>query len=505
MDERLARQLVRNQFRLMDLSKVIMQRSADALDQAIINAARLISTLPSAGDLMREQAWKAMQPRIAALFDQAAQGMGKETIAVLTDEISRQVEFAAGYITPIGKTPAIEWTTGKSTLNGKPLTGTAIVPQTGPGFALGASGGTPAYAQEMTTRSIGAVANVVEQFTVTVPPKIANVVKDIRIAGQTLERTFGAAVIDGGAAVTVGNSKTGLGKFLMTSVDRRVRQGFLMGQTTEELAQELFIDALRQGGQLGPTAMQLKRGATAVARTAVQDLASRVHEQVWDANSDRIKAYQFDASSDSRACPTCSALDGKTGTKEQIPRPPIHPQCRCQKLPLTATALELRKQGDIPNGTGVELVAVDEMPIKQRKGESQRDYIRRVKAQSPKGERWYSTPVNQNGKRFWRRSRDLDKPGGVLGWLADPKTTDSSLDQAFGGGDAGIIRRKWFRSQLAKGSSPQEVYKAMLDFNGMTNRSVKPERLARFKPVKELPGASKIQVGKADRHRPISR
>lgn len=508
MDERQARQFVRNQFRLLDLSKIISQRADGPLNEAIISAARLIATLPPAGDLFRERAWKEMKPRVQALFDKAAASLGREVVQVLTDEVKAQVDWAAAYVNG-GKIPPIEWTPGKNTLNGQPLTGTAIPSQPGPGFGLGSSTATPSFAQELTAQAIGATGpGATTAFTAKVPPSIVNVVKDVRIAGATLERTFGRSVVDG--AVTVGDSKTGLGKFFLDSVDRRVRQGFLMGQTTEEISQELFIDAIRRG-QLGPTAVKLKRGATAVARTAVQDLATQVHEKFWDANDELLSRngysikYEFDASSDSRTCPTCTALDGKIGPKDEIPRPPIHPQCRCAKLPVTRTEEILRARGDVPNGTGVELVAVDEMPIAQRKGERQRDYIRRVQAQAPKNERWYLTPANQNGQRFYRRARDRNEPGGVVKFLADKGTTDSTLDQAFGGGESGIIRRKWFRQQLAKGVSPQVAYSEMLSFRGMTNRSVTPERLAKLKPLKDLPGADKIKVTSGDRHRPISR
>lgn len=498
MNERQARQVVRNQFRLLDLSKIIMQRSNDPLDSAIIQAARLIKGLPPAGDLFREKAWKKLRPTIERLFDGAAGAMGKEVVSVLTDEVQAQVDWAATYVDG-GKVPSV---------GGVQLQGV--------GTAAGSPTSTPSFAQELTAQGIGATGpQASATFTAKVPPNITDVVKDIRIAGSTMQRTFGSSVV--GNAVTVGNSKTGLGKFFVDSIDRRVRQAFLMGQTTEELAQELFIDSIR-AGQLGPTAVQLKRGATAVARTAVQDLATQVHEKVWDANAvikyidangkakeyQVIQKYEFDASSDSRTCPTCSALDGKIGEKIEIPRPPVHPQCRCEKLPITRTEAALRAKGDVPNGTGVELVAPDEMPIKQLKGENQRDYIRRVRKQAPKGERWYSTPTNQNGKRFYRRSRDLDKPGGVMQFLADPETTDSTLEQAFGGGNAGIIRRKWFKRQLSKGIDPQKAYSEMLSFRGMTDRKVSPARMAKLKPISELKGAGDIKITKRDRHRPIS-
>lgn len=506
MNERQAKQVVRNQFRLLDLSRIIAKKAEDPLDAAIINAARLIKTLPPAGDLFRAKAWEEMRPVIARLFDTAAAGMGREIVDTLTDEVFYQANWASTYVDG-PKIPAAEWTKGKNTLAGKPLTGTALPAQSGIGTAVGSPVSTPSFAQELTAQSINASGG--QAFTATMPPNIVETVKDIKIAGSDMRRMFGDAVV--GDAITVGSKKTGMGSFLLESVDKRVRMGFLAGDTTEAISQELFIDGIRNGGQLGPTAMQLKRGAQTIARTAVQDLSTRVHEKFWDANTELLERkgyelqYEFDASSDSRTCPTCSALDGKIGPKIEIPRPPIHPQCRCVKLIISKAEAALRAKGEVPNGTGVELVAVDEMPIKQRKGESQRDYIRRVKKQAPKNERWYSTPTNQNGKRFYRRSRDLDKPGGVMQFLADPNTTDSTLDQAFGGGNAGIIRRKLFRSEIAKGVAPQRAYSELLSFRGMTDRSVKPERLAKFKPIKELEGADKVKVTKRDRHRPISR
>lgn len=507
MNERQAKQVVRNQFRLLDLSRIITKKAEDPLDAAIINAARLIKTLPPAGALFREDAWKKMRPVIARLFNTAAADMGREIVDTLTDEVFYQVNWASRYVDG-PRIPAAEWTKGKNTLAGQPLTGTALPAQSGIGTAVGSPISTPSFAQELTTQGINA-AGAQQAFTATVPPNIVETVKDIKIAGSSMRRMFGDAVV--GDAITVGSKKTGMGSFLLETVDKRVRMAFLAGDTTEALSQELFIDGIRNGGQLGPTAMQLKRGAQTIARTAVQDLSTRVHEKFWDANTELLERngyelqFEFDASSDSRTCPTCSALDGKIGPKIEIPRPPIHPQCRCAKLPITRTEAALRAKGEVPNGTGVELVAVDEMPIKQRKGESQRDYIRRVKKQAPKGERWYSTPTNQNGKRFYRKSRDRQDAGGVMQFLADPNTTDSTLDQAFGGGNAGIIRRKWFRSEIAKGVAPQVAYSELLSFRGMTNRSVKPERLARFKPISELEGADKVKVTKRDRHRPISR
>ena len=505
MNEQQIRQVVRNQFRLLDLSKLVMQRSDDALTQAIIEAARLIKSLPPEG-LLREQAWKAMLPRLDQLFTQAVGGMAQELVPVLREEVLAQVNFAAAYIKPGQHKIQLQWSE-RSSLAGQSLAGQAAgAPLASPGFGLGAPGATPPWAVESSARAIGAtaIAQADQVFTVTVPPNVYGVVKRTTIAGGDLARTFGVSVDASGQLLTIGTERSGLARFLVKSIDHRVRQGFLANEATEAIAQSLVIDSIRQGKDwhLGPTAQKLKQDATAVARTGLLDLANRVHEEVWDANSDVIVAYVFDASNDSRACPTCVALDGKEGSKDEIPRPPIHPQCRCQKLPVTRTELELRKSGeglrDTP-GSAVELVAPKDMP-KRLPGETQKDWLRRLNKESGGNVRWYQTTKNVNGQKWYQRARDLQQPGTVAHWLADPKTSRAALEQAMGGGNAGSLRADWFLKQVnQKGVDPQKAYVELLKFRGMTNRSVSPDRLARFKATAELPGINSITPRKPRR------
>jgi len=496
-----ARRIVRNQFKLLDLSKIVMQRSDDALSNAIVKAAELISTLPPAGDIFREQAWKTMLPTLNALFRSATDGLARELVPVLVDDVRAQTEFAASYMNG-GKLPQMYWSE-KSSLNGVSLAGQpAGLQLNAPGFALGSSTSTPPWAFEA---SIGNAT-----FTVKVPREIYATVQKLEIGKSNLQRVFGAAIDDAGR-LTIGQEASGLSRFLVSEVDKRVRAGFLAGQATDEIAKLLVVDSVRGGYSLGPTAMQLKQSAAAVTRTALLDLANRVHEQVWDANerdgdgNKQIVFYIFDATNDARACPTCSALDGKEGPKDAIPRPPLHPQCRCQKLPVSRTELELRKSGDglkDTPGSAVELVSPGDMPSKQRSGETQREYLQRIRQESPEGVRWYAQPQNVNGQKFYVRARDLKKPGTVVDWLADKDTSRAALEQSMGGGQAGARRAQWFLNQVGKDRDPQKVYADMLRFRGMTNRTVQPDRLAKFKPLKDLPGANAIQVKP---RRPISR
>ena len=89
-------------------------------------------------------------------------------------------------------------------------------------------------------------------------------------------------------------------------------------------------------------------------------------------------------------------------------------------------------------------------------------------------------------------------------WLADSKTSRAALEQAMGGGNAGSLRADWFLRQVnQKGMDPQKAYVELLKFRGMTNRSVSPDRLARFKATAELPGINDIKARPA--RRPINR
>ena len=147
----------------------------------------------------------------------------------------------------------------------------------------------------------------------------------------------------------------------------------------------------------------------------------------------------------------------------------------------------------------VELVAPSDMP-KRLPGETQKDWLRRLNKESGDNVRWYQTTKDVNGQKWYQRARDLQKPGTIAHWLADPKTSRAALEQAMGGGNAGSLRADWFLRQVnQKGMDPQRAYVDLLKFRGMTNRSVSPDRLARFKATAELPGINSITPRKPRR------
>ncbi len=133
-------------------------------------------------------------------------------------------------------------------------------------------------------------------------------VKDTRVLNATIENL----------AEPMSNS-------MWKRVDKAVRQGFLEGKTNSQISKDV-----------GQTYRAGKAEIRAIARTAVMSLAQESHNQFWDANSEVIEGWIWDASFDYRVCPVCAPLHGKkVSVRSELDNPPIHPNCRCMVLPVT--------------------------------------------------------------------------------------------------------------------------------------------------------------------------
>ena len=124
---------------------------------------------------------------------------------------------------------------------------------------------------------------------------------------------------------TIENIAEPMSKSMWKRVDKAVRQGFLEGQTNSQIAKSV-----------GQTYKAGKAEIRAISRTAVMSIAQESHNQFWDANSEVIDGWRWDASFDYKVCPVCAPLDGERKKKRsELPNPPIHPNCRCMVLPIT--------------------------------------------------------------------------------------------------------------------------------------------------------------------------
>ena len=525
MDEKTARQLVRNTFDLLAAGDRALAAAEPALIAAFQRVTRLLETLPPVGDVMRERAWREMKPAVLQALEPATGQLGLSIVNELAEELKAQVAFATNVLQTRGEIVdkwGVTHTTSDINIGG------FSVDEPGASAARRAAGDFSQNVRsiEAPWTSTGTIAQIggaavpdisADNFTIRVPPSVARQISRTRISGQTLERAFPISIEGTGATMTLGRKETGFTQFMLNTLDTRVRTALLRGDTTEEVARELVFDSMKQGLNLGPTANQLKNYARAAARTALMDGSQRIQEEVWDANSGVIAGWEFDATNDSRTCPRCFPLDGLfSKEKAGIPSTPIHPACRCRRLPVTNTELLMRTKGGEPGGSSVELVAPGDVPAR-RDGESTKAYKDRLS-----DDRYYLTKGKAGGEMWVRRAIDhkaikqqMDvadlpktvrsilledgrlKPGqtkialerGMTGpqWLAQGTTTEASRQVAFGGGHAGAVRSKLFNRWLEQGMSPEKAFDKLL-VGGKAN--------TRFIPLKKLQEMG-IQLPKA--------
>ena len=129
-------------------------------------------------------------------------------------------------------------------------------------------------------------------------------------------------------------------KSMFRVVDRNVRSGIIQGLTTQQIADSVVHETITKGvpgvSLRGQTSTrQIRAQAMAMSRTVVQDVARQIKEEVWEANADALEGfvYQWSSALDSRTCPTCAPLDNKVWkTRKEARTAPIHVNCRCQLL-----------------------------------------------------------------------------------------------------------------------------------------------------------------------------
>ena len=199
-------------------------------------------------------------------------------------------------------------------------------------------------------------------------------VDDTEVLGKRLNELF-EWDLENGSPYTAAQVK---------KIDRIVKQGFLTGETNEQIARNLVM---AQNGAI--------RDSRAIARTAVMDMSQRAHERFWDANSDVVKLWEYDATMDYRVCPQCYPHDGKRRQdRSDLPKVPVHPNCRCRVLPLTQTALNLEKE-DLKEGMTVSTVQIGD-PVK---GGKVRRYKTKARFDGRKVSRFAQEITTERGER----------------------------------------------------------------------------------------------------------
>lgn len=123
---------------------------------------------------------------------------------------------------------------------------------------------------------------------------------------------------------------------------KRVRKGYVSGQTNAQIARELKgytdKDGILHQGLDGATAKSAER----MVRTSCLAMANTARLEMYRKNADILAGVMWLATLDVRTCISCGALDGKTwdldgqpiGHNVPFESPPVHQNCRCTLVPL---------------------------------------------------------------------------------------------------------------------------------------------------------------------------
>ena len=382
MNERQAFQAIRNAIRLENLSKRIAAKVTPLLLEAFKEVQQGVSRINS-GDLLREQRLRQLIAQLAPVFRGPNDRLYLELTSALREEVMEQAYFAEKFLNIAARNPAL------------PTVGLALAPAIGQGPVAQVLGGS------VTRTQLIAVAD------------------DAEVLGKTLGELFG---VTGDESHFINTQ--------LKRIDKTVKTGFLTGQTNDEIARSLVS-----------ASNAAIRDSRAIARTAVMDMSQRAHERFWDANSEQIVLWEYDATMDYRVCPLCYPNDGKRRkNRKDLPKVPVHPNCRCRVLPLTKTALELEKD-EMKEGMETTIVEVNR---------KRRDARGRI----------YKTKTKVDGTKMIKSAREIKTERGKRPTMADfiAQTTPDTRDAVLG-----KVRAREFEYLTTDASGPQvDIQKALM-------------------------------------------
>jgi SPP1 gp7 family putative phage head morphogenesis protein len=362
MNEQQAFAAIRNAIRLENLGRDVAAKVTPELTAIFKQVRELIGGMPAEA-IMRDSHYRRVLMQLAPLFRGVNDRLYLELTNALQKEVVEQAHWAQSFLRIAELNP--ERTTGGVTTIQNARLRVSSLTRTATGYG--------ATVSQMPVASLGPAT--FELGSAVTRTQLMALVDETEVLGKRLTQLFGLE--DFADSPFIGTQ--------LKRIDRTVKQGFLAGETNEQIAQNI--------GKLDRIAT---RDARAVARTAVMDMSQRAHEQMWDANAEVIVLWEFDATFDYRVCPQCFPYDGKRAKdRGNLPSVPRHPNCRCRVLPLTATSLALEKK-DMKDGITISTVQVGK-PSHTRGDTKPREY---------------KTKAKVNGKRVPKFSQDYEVPRG---------------------------------------------------------------------------------------------
>lgn len=167
----------------------------------------------------------------------------------------------------------------------------------------------------------------------------------------------------------------------------------------------------REGGILDVS----RNSASMIARTITNGVANEARLATLDENEDVIDGYQFLATLDGRTSFICASLDGKIWKKDerdQVKRPPLHPNCRSTLIPY----IELRDQDGNVIEDETDRAAAEEDFVQKAK--------ERYEGDNP-GKKWDDLAPSTRDKYYYKEQEIYDNNNGRKGasWKHVPAST----------------------------------------------------------------------------------
>jgi SPP1 gp7 family putative phage head morphogenesis protein len=109
------------------------------------------------------------------------------------------------------------------------------------------------------------------------------------------------------------------------NIQKTIAQAQLEGMPSKDAARKLRSDLNHLS----------RNRADVIARTEIQEVSNRVHDEYMLANAPLLKGVQWVATLDGRSCLRCGILDGQQWPSiPDKPTAPLHPRCRCVRVPI---------------------------------------------------------------------------------------------------------------------------------------------------------------------------
>ena len=436
--------LIRQTFALQNRADKSVLKVDDVLARAMDNIKSLVQTLPQEG-LLRNKAWRDLEPLVQEELNRYGDQLGRALVAgdseaapMMRDYAVREFEHGGADLPEAVR------------VRNQPVPGSV----------------------EMALNSKVNGVRVQDLFAMN--PKLKSTTRRVQ--------------------------QSKINKALFNTIDTRVRGGIIRGETTEQIASLMAEDVMNAGipgVRIGDAGKQIRSQATAVARTATQDMARQVKEQVYEDNKEATEGmvWMWSSALDSKTCETCAPLDQERWDQGDSGRPswPLHPNCRCQTVLIdpeddfwsqTSVNAQQVKPAEVWKEKDGKLQWVKTEPYRYKnKPVTELTGAERAEARR-KGH--YITPVVIDGKKYWRKSVPVtsDKPPTRLADVYARWATDSnaSLEAAMGPSRAAFFKKQFNEFNR----DPEQILNAMLTGKQGAQQWVAVEKLQAVK-VKAKP------------------